>query len=92
VKSGRWPAEASGTAGVTPTLHGSWAGGVTCALPRIEVHAAIAGVAGPYIALTSNATLNRDGASVEAHVAGGVAAGMLGVGTGVEVTLYTWKP
>jgi hypothetical protein len=92
VSEGRWPGEASGSASVTPTLESSWPSSISCALPRVEVHATVAGIAGPYIAMSPSAILDQNGASVEARVAAGVGAGMLGIGTGVEVTLYTWRP
>ena len=52
----------------------------------------MAGIAGPYVAMAPTITLSEQGTTVETPIAAGVAAGMLGLDTGVEVTLYTWKP
>ena len=79
---------------ISPTFDGSveFGGGVSCAFPRIELHADVAGVAGPYVALTPLGVVDKDGAHFEGHVAAGLAAGALGLSAGVEVNLYTWTP
>ena len=92
VKEGPWPAEAKGTATATTTAESTWSASITCALPRIEVHASLAGIAGPYLAVSPRATLNTEGATIDAAFAAGLGAGITGLGTGVEVNLYTWKP
>ena len=96
VTEGPWPNQASGSASVTPSvsLDGDNLGAaVACAVPRIEVHADVAGIAGPYLALYPLAMLSvADGYSFQTKFAAGVSAGALGFNTGVEVVLYTWKP
>lgn len=94
VHEGRWAPTASGRASVTPTAKGSLdiGGTISCAFPRIELHADVAGVAGPYLALTPLGVIDNDGAHFEGHVAAGLSAGVLGLSAGVEVNLYTWKP
>jgi hypothetical protein len=93
VSQGSWPAEGKGKIDAETTFDSKAAAAVSCALPRVEVHAAVAGIAGPYLAVTPSATYKTDGgASVAVSVAAGVAAGALGVSTGVEVGLYTWNP
>jgi hypothetical protein len=92
VRPGRWAPEASGSASATPSVEGTLAGSISCSVPRVELRADVAGVAGPYIAVTPTYTIDDAGGHVEGHVAAGVGAGMLGIGAGVEVNLYTWKP
>lgn len=92
ISEGPWPNEATGSAGVTPTNGGTWSAAVSCSLPRIEVHANVAGVAGPYLAVAPIATVKSSGATLETKLSAGVGAGLLGLGTGVEVVLYSWKP
>jgi hypothetical protein len=92
VTEGSWPAAATGTADVTPTVDTPVGASVSCAIPRLEVHAAVAGVAGPYLAMAPTATINDHGATFDTKLIAGVGAGLLGIGSGVEVVLYTWKP
>ena len=92
IHEGRWPARASGGFSATPAVGATLSASVSCSVPRLEVHAAVAGVAGPYVAMSPTITFSQEGTKVETPIAAGVAAGMLGLGTGVEVTLYTWKP
>jgi hypothetical protein len=93
VKEGPWPSEASGHAIVTPSADADWATAMlNCALPRVELHAKVAGVAGPYLAITPLAQLTTDGGKFSVKVAAGASADLLGVGTGVEALLYTWEP
>lgn len=92
IHEGRWPAAASGGFSATSGLESTFSASVSCAVPRLEVHASVAGIAGPYLAMTPTIKLSGSGTTVETPIAAGVGAGMLGLGTGVEVTLYTWKP
>lgn len=92
VRAGRWEPVATGSAkatlGAAPKLEGA----ISCALPRIELKASVAGVAGPYLAVSPSVSVGTDGVTMEGKVAAGVGAGMLGFGSGVEVNLYTWTP
>jgi hypothetical protein len=92
IKQGRWAPELGGSASATPTAQGLLAGSIGCSVPRIELHAYVAGVAGPYLALSPNFSVDDAGGHFEGRIAAGVGASMLGIGTGVEVNLYTWKP
>jgi hypothetical protein len=95
VSEGPWPTQATGSANVTPSVEvddSNVAGGVSCAIPRIELHADVAGVAGPYLAITPSAILRTDYTGFKASFAAGVSAGALGFNTGVEVVLFTWQP
>jgi hypothetical protein len=97
VTQGPWPSQASGHATVTPQLDDTMDPNltVTCAVPRVEVHADIAGIAGPYIAISPSyvVTTNPTGTSgFMTRLAAGMSAGALGFNTGVEVLLYTWTP
>ncbi len=92
VSQGRWAPEADGSVdvslGAAPKLDAT----VACSLPRIDLKATVAGVAGPYFALIPTMKVGADGATFEGKVNAGVGAGMFGLGTGVEVNLYTWTP
>ncbi len=91
VSQGRWAPEASGSASATPTYQGVLGGGFACSIPRIEARAYVAGVAGPYLAVTPTTAVDQDGVHVEGHVSAGAGAALLGTGVGVEVNLYAWK-
>ena len=92
VHEGRWPATANGSFTATPSVEAKFSATISCAVPRLEVHASIAGVAGPYVAMTPTIKLNENGTTVEVPIAVGVRAGVLGVGSGAEVMVYSWKP
>jgi hypothetical protein len=95
VSAGPWPTQATGSAHVTPSVEvddSNVAGGVSCAIPRIELHADVAGVAGPYLAITPAAILRTDMVGFKTTFAAGVSAGALGFNTGVEVVLFSWEP
>jgi hypothetical protein len=93
ITQGPWPAEASGSASVTPSVDSDVSVSVSCAVPRVEVHADVAGITGPYVAVTPAAIINSaTGGSVQVQLAAGVSAGALGFNTGAEMVLYTWKP
>jgi hypothetical protein len=92
VTRGRWAPEADGSANVTLGAAPDLGAQVSCNLPRIELKASVGGLAGPYLALGPSLSMGADGVALEGKVAAGVGAGMLGLGTGVEVNLYTWTP
>ena len=92
IHEGRWPASASGSFSATPGLEATFSTSISCSVPRLEVHATVAGIAGPYVATAPKITLNEEGTKVEMPIIAGVGAGMLGLASNVEVELYTWKP
>lgn len=92
VSAGQWEPTADGTASASLGADPKIGGNVGCSLPRVELKATVAGVAGPYLAISPTVTLGTDGAVFEGKVAAGVGAGMFGFGSGVEVNLYSWKP
>jgi len=92
VHEGRWPASASGSFSATPGIESTFSASVSCLVPRFEVHATVAGIAGPYVATAPKITTDEEGTRVEMPIIAGVGAGMLGLNTGVEVELYKWKP
>jgi len=92
ITQGAWPSEATGDASVTTSRGKAWSAAVSCSVPRLEVHADIAGVAGPYLAVAPIVTVKSTGATLETKLSAGVAAGLLGLPSGVEIALYSWKP
>lgn len=92
VKEGSWPMEATGTASAKPTFGADVSAAIMCSLPRVEVHADIAGVAGPYLAMAPVAIMKPSEATYAVRLLGGVGAGFLGRSPSVEVILYSWEP
>jgi hypothetical protein len=93
VGEGPWPASAKGTVSVTPTFAINERMAIACTIPRIELRAAVAGVAGAYIAVVPVAAITTDGGpSFEAAVFAGVDAKVFGLTLTKETKLYSWKP
>lgn len=94
VTEGAFPGEATGDfkvarIGVSPTLAGSF----ECGVPRIELQALVAGVAGPYIAAVGSATLDEDQVGFEGQIRAGFTADFFAVGKyAYEKVVYRWKP
>jgi hypothetical protein len=93
----RFPGEATGDSkvtrvGVSTTLAGSF----ECGVPRIELQAlvaGVAGVAGPYIAAVGSATLTEDNLGFEGQIRAGFTADLFAVGKyAYEKVVYRWKP
>lgn len=91
VRQGSWAPEATGSASVTPTFTDKLDGTISCAIPRIDLKALVAGVAGPYLAITPSITISDD-SSFSVAVAAGVQGKLLGKAAATEVTLLTWTP
>jgi hypothetical protein len=67
--------------------------GIACTIPRIELRAAVAGVAGAYIAVVPVAEISTDGGpGFEAAVFAGVDARFFGLTLAKETKIYSWKP
>jgi hypothetical protein len=91
VHQGTWTPEATGTASVTPTFEGKLDGTISCAIPRIDLKALVAGVAGPYLAITPSIAIS-DNSSFSIAIAAGVQGKLLGEAAAAEVTLLSWTP
>lgn len=92
VEQGPWPATAKGTASLEPHFSLNQHAAVACTIPRIELRAAIAGVAGAYLAVVPVAQVATDAPpSFEAAVFAGVDARVFGFTVGKETKLYSWK-
>jgi hypothetical protein len=93
VKPGRWEPQADGSASVKPDLRSApMIGSVACALPRIQLKAFVAGVAGPYIAIQPTASVTPDELAFSATLSVGVEAQLFKRTVGTELVLKTWKP
>lgn len=93
IEEGPWPATAKGTASIEPHFELHQRAAIACTIPRIELRAAIAGVAGAYLAVVPVAQISTDeGPSFEAAVFAGVDAKVFGFSVGKETKLYSWKP
>jgi hypothetical protein len=93
IERGSWPATASGTANVEPKFETRERMAMACTIPRIELRAAIASVAGAYVAVVPAAEVSTDnGPSFEAALFAGVDARLFGFTVAKEVKLYSWKP
>ena len=57
----------------------------------MELHARIAGVAGPYVAISPTATIGTGGTTMEAKIAAGVAAGLFGGSASAELPIKSFK-
>ena len=88
---GSWKPEASGSASITPTVAPHIDGTISCAIPRIDLKALVAGVAGPYLAITPAIAI-ADNPDFSIALAAGVQGKLLGRGAAAEVTLLTWRP
>jgi len=91
VHEGSWQPEVNGNASITPTFKGQLDGTISCAIPRIDLKALVAGVAGPYIAVTPSVTI-ADPPDFNIAIAAGVQGKLLGRAAAAEVTLLTWRP
>lgn len=92
VSEGTWKPEATGTGSVTSALAAAPGPTISCALPRIEVKALLAGAAGPYFAFSPVASMDGLTPRFQATLSAGVQANVLGTSRAFEVTLLTWKP
>jgi hypothetical protein len=93
IEEGSWPATANGTASVEPKFEMNERMSMSCTIPRIEVRAAVASVAGAYLALVPVADMSTEnGPSFEAALFAGVDARLFGFTVAKEVKLYSWKP
>ena len=88
---GIWKPEVTGTGGITPTIEGQLNGSISCAIPRIDLKALVAGVAGPYLAITPSVTI-ADNPDFNVAIAAGVQGKLLGKASAAEITLLTWRP
>jgi hypothetical protein len=84
---------ARGTAAVVPKFERKERLAIACTVPRVELRAAIASVAGAYLAVVPVAEAATDtGASFEVALLAGVDARLFGIRVGRETKLYSWKP
>lgn len=92
ITEGSWPAHATGSASATPTVTTTGQGSVKCVIPRVEVKALVAGISGPYLAISPTTTMDTSGARFSAMVSGGISGELFGQGIAAEVPLFEWKP
>lgn len=89
VQGGPWKAEASGSAGMTPRIGGTFGAGLECELPRVEVHADVVGIVGPYVAASLVAGLDtEEGPSVAARLKAGFGTGLAEGVPSPEIGIY----
>ncbi len=91
VHQGSWQPEVTGNASIMPIFDGQLGGTISCAIPRIDLKALVAGVAGPYLAVTPSVSVS-DNSDFNIAIAAGVQGKLLGKAAAVEVTLLTWRP
>jgi len=89
---GRWAPQADGKASAVPGIRGVTEGSIACALPRIELRARVAGVSGPFLAISPTVATSPTGVTFTATVGAGVEAELFGAKRAAEVTLVTWEP
>lgn len=92
VHEGSWAPEASGSASITPSLESTFGATISCAIPRIELKALVAGTAGPFFAITPLISMSSPSPDFSVTLSAGVQGKLLGHAGGAEVTLLTWKP
>jgi hypothetical protein len=92
IEEGSWPAMVNGTAALEPKFESHESYAITCTIPRIELRAALAGVAGAYLAVVPVAEASTTaGVSFEASLVAGVDARLFGLTLAKETKLYSWK-
>ncbi len=91
VHEGSWKPEATGSASITPSVASKLDGSISCAIPRVDLKALVAGTAGPYFAITPVATI-ADVPDFSVTLSAGVQGKLLGHGAAAEITLLTWRP
>ncbi len=92
VHEGRWKPAASGTASITPGIESAAGPTISCAVPRIELKALVAGAAGPFFAITPVISMSGPSPDFSVTLSAGLQGKVLGYSGGAEVTLLTWKP
>lgn len=93
IEEGSWPATIDGRANVEPMFETRERMAIACTIPRIELRAAVASVAGAYLAVVPVADVATDtGVSFEASLFAGVDARLFGFAVARETKLYSWKP
>lgn len=90
VSTGPWAPEASGSGSVGLTSGSSFSTGVSCNLPRVELHADVAGIVGPYLATSIIAGVDTaSGASLTAQINAGFGSGLAEGVTSPEIGIYS---
>jgi hypothetical protein len=99
VSQGQWPFEVGGSASadVTGTVNPGAGSGFECTLPRVELQTLVAGVAGPYLAVTPKLRRLRSEqgvpeGSIDVALKAGLRGQLFGREAIAEVDLVSWSP
>jgi len=92
IREGQWPAVATGSASLDPDLTMKAKGAVRCVVPRVELKALVAGVSGPYLAVSPTFEMGMGTMGFTATVGAGIMGELFGHGLAAELPLLTWTP